>query len=70
MFRPRTLNDCGHESRRFLDSKEDPSILRGYSAKSNDRLRAAHSGSLHFKATVIATARSASRSAATIVAIR
>lgn len=42
----------------------------GYSAKSNDRLTAAHSGSLHFAATAIAATRSTSRSVATKVAIR
>lgn len=41
-----------------------------YSVKSNDRLRVEHSDSLHFRASVIAAARSASRSAATIVAVR
>jgi hypothetical protein len=42
----------------------------GYSAKLNDRLRAMHSGSLHFTVTAIATTRSTSRSVATTVAVR
>jgi hypothetical protein len=70
VFRPKTPNDCGHGNRHFLDSMGAPSISMGYSEKSNDMLKAAHSSSLHFTAIAIATARSASRFAATIVAIK
>lgn len=67
---PWRLNDCGHGSHRYPDLKVVPSISMGYSVKSNDRLRAVHSGSLHFTATAIATTRSTSGSVATTVAIR